>query len=146
MSDKKIPSSPEYSVGYGRPPKVTQFAPGKSGNPKGRPKGARSVAAILQGILQRKISVTENGRTRRIAVLEVMLRRLANDAMRSDAGALKLLLALNDRYSDAPASTLHFDDLLAEDRAILAQYLPKATGDVADDSMKVEDQADTDGE
>ena len=146
MSDKKIPSSPEYSVGYGRPPKVTQFAPGKSGNPKGRPKGARSVAAILQGILQRKISVTENGRTRRIAALEVMLRRLANDAMRSDPGALKFLLALYDRYSDASASTLPFEDLRAEDRAILAQYLSKAIGDVSDDPSKVEDKVDTHGE
>jgi hypothetical protein len=40
-------SSP-YKVGYGRPPKATQFKPGKSGNPKGRPKGPKSVGAVLQ--------------------------------------------------------------------------------------------------
>jgi hypothetical protein len=34
----------------------------------------------------------------------VMLRRLANDAMRSDpnANAIRLLLSLIDRYSDSP--------------------------------------------
>ena len=31
-----------------------------------------------------------------------MLRRLANDAMRSDPNAIKLLLSLIDRYSDSP--------------------------------------------
>lgn len=72
----------DYPVGYGRPPRATQFAPGKSGNPRGRPKGSRTVGAILQDILRQKIAVTENGKTRRLAALEVMLRRLVNDAMR----------------------------------------------------------------
>src|SRR3984893_16408149 len=97
-----IPSSSDYVVGYRRPPKATQFAAGKSGNPKGRPKGSRSVGAVLKDILQQKIAVTENGKTRRIPALEVMLRRLANDAMRSDPNAIRLLLSLIDRYSDSP--------------------------------------------
>ena len=32
---------PSYEVGYGKPPQATRFQPGKSGNPKGRPKGSR---------------------------------------------------------------------------------------------------------
>jgi hypothetical protein len=35
------PESANYGVGYGKPPKASQFSPGQSGNPKGRPKGAR---------------------------------------------------------------------------------------------------------
>jgi Family of unknown function (DUF5681) len=59
---KRFPlkSSPD-KVGYGRPPKATQFKPGNSGNPKGRPKGPKSVGAVLYGILHRRIEVTENG-------------------------------------------------------------------------------------
>src|SRR5271155_5926466 len=102
-------------------PKATQFTVGKSGNPRGRPKGSRTVGAILQDILKQKIAVTENGKTRRIAALEVMLRRLVNDAMRSDAKAMKLLLALVDRYAETTEAKVQLGELLAEDQAILAQ-------------------------
>src|SRR5262245_46827414 len=74
MPDRKNSKTPDYAVGYGRPPNASQFAAGKSGNPKGRPKGSRSVGAVLQDIIQQKIVVTENGKTRRIPALEVMLR------------------------------------------------------------------------
>jgi Family of unknown function (DUF5681) len=33
-------TSGDYEVGYGKPPKATQFQRGVSGNPKGRPKKA----------------------------------------------------------------------------------------------------------
>ena len=100
MSDRKSSGTSDYVVGYRRPPKATQFAAGQSGNPKGRPKGSRPVGAVLKDILQQKIAV--NGKTRRIPALEVMLRRPANDAMRGDPHARRLLLPLIDRYSDSP--------------------------------------------
>jgi hypothetical protein len=120
-------TSGRYKVGYRRPPKATQFAPGQSGNPKGRPKGSRSVGAILRDIIQQKIAVTENGKTRRIPVIEVTFRRLANAAMRSDPRAIKLLLSLVDRYAGSPETALPLEAVLAEDRAILAQYLQDST-------------------
>jgi Family of unknown function (DUF5681) len=92
------PKLEAYKVGYGRPPKATQFAPGKSGNPTGRPKGSRSVEVILAGIIKQKIAVTENGTRRRLPVMEVMLLRLTHAAMRGDQAAIKLLLSLVDRY------------------------------------------------
>jgi len=114
-------------VGFGRPPKATQFKPGKSGNPRGRPKGTRPVGAVLQQILAQRIAVTENGKTRRLPALEVMLRRLANDAMRSEPPALKLMLSLVDRYGEAPEASLSVDEILAEDQAIIQRYL-KSSG------------------
>ena len=47
--------SKDCEVGYGRPPKATRFTPGKSGNPRGRPKGSRSVGAILKGVMSQKV-------------------------------------------------------------------------------------------
>jgi hypothetical protein len=113
----------DYEVGFRRPPKSTQFKPGKSGNPRGRPKGIRPVSAVLQQILAQRIAVTENGRTRRLPTLEVMLRRLANDAMRSEPSALKLMLSLVDRYGETPETSLSVDEIHAEDQAIIQKYL-----------------------
>jgi hypothetical protein len=123
VSRKRKP--PDDGVGYGRPPKATQFKKGQSGNPKGRPKGTRPVGAVLQEILGQRIAVTENGRTRRLPALEVMLRRLANDAMRSEPSALKLMLSLVDRDGDSPEAEIRFNDILAEDKEILANFLKK---------------------
>jgi hypothetical protein len=121
VSRKRKPS--EGAVGYGRPPKATQFKKGKSGNPKGRPKGSRPIGAVLQDVLSQRIPVTENGKTRRLPALEVMLRRLANDAMRSEPVALKLMLSLFDRYGDSGEATIKLDEILEEDKAILASFL-----------------------
>jgi len=129
MPGRKTPKPSDYEVGYGRPPKATRFAAGNRANLNGRPKGSRGVGAILQDIMRQKIAVTENGKTRRIPTLEVILRRLANDAMRSDAAAVKLLISLVDRYADSPEAAHRLIDLLAEDRAILARYLPDAALD-----------------
>jgi hypothetical protein len=128
MSDRKSAKPTDYAVGYRRPPTASQFRPGKSGNPKGRPKGSRPVGAVLRDVIRQTITVTENGKTRRIPVLEVMFRRLAHDAMRSDPKALKLLLSLVDRYAESPETELQLGEVLAEDQAILAQYLPEPAG------------------
>jgi hypothetical protein len=123
MTDRKRSKGSGYVVGYGRPPKSTQFKAGQSGNPRGRPKGARSIGAILRDVIKRRIVVTENGRTRRIPVLEVMLHRLTNDAMRNDQSAMKFLLLLMDRYAEKSESGPHLEEVLAEDQAILSRYL-----------------------
>jgi hypothetical protein len=146
MMNRRGSRSADYAVGYGRPPAATQFASGKSGNPRGRPKGSRTVGAILQDILRQKIAVTENGKTRRLAALEVMLRRLVNDAMRSDAKAMKLLLALVERYAETTEAKVQLGDLLAEDQTILAQYLlePKASAEELAELVYNEGEGDDD--
>ncbi len=113
----------DHAVGYGRPPKETQFVAGQSGNPRGRPRGARGVGDLLGDLIRQKIPVTDNGKTRKMPVFEVMLRRLLNDAMRGDAKAVKLFLSLADRYVTATEAAIQSGDVLAEDEAILSQYL-----------------------
>ena len=65
-----------YEVGYCRPPKKSQFKAGTSGNPKGRPKGAKNEATILRNILNRQIEIRDGGRVRRVSVLEGMFLRI----------------------------------------------------------------------
>ncbi len=52
-----------------------------------------------------------------------MLRRLANDAMRDEPVALKLMLSLFDRYGESAEAGIRLDEILAEDKAILANFL-----------------------
>jgi hypothetical protein len=146
MTVRKRSKRGAYVVGYRRPPKATQFTAGQSGNPNGRPKGSRPVGAVLQEIIQQKVSVTENGKTRRLPALEVMLRRLANAAMRSDQKAIKLLLSLIDRYGESPETALQLREMLAEDEAILTQYLREPSGFATDrTSAPGDEHRDDDG-
>ncbi len=51
------PGSAAYEVGFGKPPKATQFRKGESGNPRGRPKGRRNLATELHAALNETVTV-----------------------------------------------------------------------------------------
>jgi hypothetical protein len=117
-------AEPAYAVGHGRPPQHSRFQPGRSGNPKGRPRGVRSVGDLVRKIVAAPVTISEGGRTRRAPRLEAILLRIAADAVRGDVRALRLLLQLTERYGeDAPAAA-DTQKLTAEDLAILRRYLP----------------------
>lgn len=83
-----------YDVGYGKPPQDTRFKPGQSGNPKGRPKGAKNLATIVDNAINEKVFVIENGRRRKRSKMEVAITQLTNKAATGDQKALTLLLPL----------------------------------------------------
>jgi hypothetical protein len=83
-----------YDVGFGKPPKKSQFRKGVSGNPTGRPKGALSMATVLERTLREKVIVNENGRERAITKLEAAVKQLMNKAASGDLKALQLLAGL----------------------------------------------------
>ena len=110
--------SENYSVGFRKPPKHTQFKPGLSGNPRGKPKGRKNADTILNQILHRKLQFRDRGRLRQVTVIEAMFLKFAEAALRGDTKAAAFLL---NRY--APAE---FDettrDLTREDREILDAF------------------------
>ena len=83
---------PDYVVGYGKPPVHTRFQKGRSGNPKGRPRGKKNMSTLLSAALDAPIIVVENGRRRRITKREDIITQLVNRSAKGDLRALKILL------------------------------------------------------
>jgi hypothetical protein len=100
MGKWRRPSQPpDYEVGYGRPPESTRFQPGRSGNPSGRPRKQKTVGALLQQALSRRVKIQEDGVTKCLSVEQIALTRLANKAAKGDLRAVKLIYELKERYS-----------------------------------------------
>ena len=114
----------DYEVGYGKPPKHTQFKQGQSGNPKGRPKHARGLKTDLRDELSGRITITENGKTITLTKQRLMVKQLTNAAMKGDLRAIH-------RLSDLALSLLGPEDhqpnkgltLSEEDEAILNAWV-----------------------
>ncbi len=90
-------------IGYRRPPMGTRFRPGQSGNPRGRPTGARNLSTVVAAALSERVAVNENGRRRRITKLEAAVKQLVNRAASGEARATQLLLALVQANEARPA-------------------------------------------
>jgi hypothetical protein len=81
----------DYEVGYGRPPRHTRFAKGQSGNPRGRPCGAKNFTTLLEEALNEPVPVTENGGRRSVSKRQAIITQLVNRSATADFRALKLL-------------------------------------------------------
>jgi hypothetical protein len=87
-------SQSSHSVGYGKPPLHGRFAPGKSGNPKGRPRGQLNLETELKNELNRLITVREGDRSRRLKKGAAWLVKTVNGALNNDPKANATLIAL----------------------------------------------------
>ena len=103
--DRPAEPAADYIVGYGRPPVAFRFRPGRTGNPRGRPEGARNLATIVAAALAERVPVKLNGRSRRITKLEAAVKQLVNRAAGGDARVTQLLLALVQSHEARPKRT-----------------------------------------
>jgi Family of unknown function (DUF5681) len=83
---------PDYKVGYGKPPRHTRFVKGQSGNPRGRPSGAKNFTTLLSEALNEPVIVTENGGRRKVTKRQAIITQLVNRSATADFRAIKILL------------------------------------------------------
>ena len=118
----------KYEVGYKKPPKHTQFPKGKSGNPKGRPKGAKSPTGLE--VFDQMVTVIQNGKPKKITAIDAVFTQLLMDAMKGDPKARKLALDIYVKYGNkakslSPAALSAGQspfELSAEDKASIAKH------------------------
>ena len=92
------------NVGRGHPPKHTQFRKGKSGNPKGRPKGSKNMSTYLMEAAHDQVSATIGGKTRTISKLQATAMQLATKAASGDQAAINKLLDWVDEIETRAAA------------------------------------------
>jgi Family of unknown function (DUF5681) len=94
----------DYEVGYGKPPRHTRFEPGRSGNPRGRPPGAKNMKTLLTQALNELVVVTELGGRRKVSKREAIVTQLVNRSAKADYKAVQILLGmLRDIEGDTDA-------------------------------------------
>jgi hypothetical protein len=82
----------EYKVGNKKPPKHSQFPPGKSGNPKGRPKGACNFKTLIAAELNSPIKIHEGGKCKTVTKQKAMAKLWVSNAVKGDAKAFDRLM------------------------------------------------------
>jgi hypothetical protein len=94
-------SKPEDAVGYGRPPRHSQWKKGQCGNPNRiRKRKPKSIATMVDQFFARKVDVVENGVELRRTAFEIIFLQLCNKAIAGNTRALNVL----KKYGDFAAS------------------------------------------
>jgi hypothetical protein len=115
-----------YRVGYGRPPKATQFKPGVSGFPSGRPKRKPSFSEVTEQVLNKKIEMRAGDRVLRMSNKEALVQSAIRQALAGKPRLLAVLPAIMRHESESHQGRGEVTlDLAADDEAILADFLAR---------------------
>jgi hypothetical protein len=120
----------DYEIGYGKPPRGCGFKKGQSGNPRGRPPGSKNLTTLLNETLNETVTITENGRRRKITKREAVIKQLVNKSASADARSLKILLdlMLNLEARARSSAVATIPAVGAGDEEVLAQLKARLEG------------------
>lgn len=143
----QIDSEVSYAVGYGRPPKHSQFKPNQSGNPKGRLPQKRNFKTMVKQVVEEQVQLREGGKERRMPKLEALLRTIMSRAFKGDPKFVASFLVIlkqsgygteiTELSTELPASVDH-EAVLKEYHGRLERNAP------AGDDSSAEDLAELD--
>ena len=127
----------DYEVGYGRPPKDTQFKKGQSGNPAGRPKGTRNFKTDLEEELQERVRITEGGKSEEVSKQRALVKRTFEKGISGDMRAVAMIAQWVMQHLGISEGTPEAEDLKQDDKAIIDGFLKSietmAASESADD-------------
>ena len=139
MSKNKI------SVGYKQPPRSTQFKPGQSGNPAGRPKGVKNLSTDLKEELEELITISEDGKPLQITKQRAMIKTLMARALKNDSRASSVLIGLAISAEQA-GSLQHTIHVFPEEDLAIIENLKVRLKNTYDQPLPEENSDETDTE
>ena len=106
-SDNQADSGParNYEVGDRRPPKHSQFKPGVSGNPKGRPKGSVNLRTRIARQLRQTVPVTRHGRQVKMLKADLIAHQIVDAAAKGNLKAALWTVQVDDEASIAASTS-----------------------------------------
>jgi hypothetical protein len=106
-----------YETGYGRPPRRTQFQKGRSGNSRGRPRGAKNVVTTIGEALREPVVINENGRRKMASKMDVIFKQVVNKAAKGDHRSIQLVIAFLDKHPliDRESTRVTSEELLKKE-------------------------------
>jgi hypothetical protein len=106
----------DYEIGYGKPPRHSQFKKGVCANPRGRPKRRDTqIADLVRSFLSAKTQYREKGRTRKTSRLELAIKRHVAAALNGDVGSAAMLLKMRAqaiRFGDVGPMIIRVENAL----------------------------------
>jgi hypothetical protein len=96
-----------YETGYKKPPNHSKFKKGHSGNPKGRPKGAKSLKDLVGKALWRLVQMKAGEVVSKVPALEASVNAIMAKAMHGDVKAFQCVVKLWDKLLEAPSPAQH---------------------------------------
>ena len=112
----------DYEVGYRKPPGHPRFKKGQSGNPRGRPAGAKNLSTLLSEALNEPVVVNENGGHRKITKRQAIIKQLVNQSATADWRAVKILLdMLRDIESRTESAAPEASSFSVADEKVIEQ-------------------------
>jgi len=99
------PVNGDYEVGYGKPPKETQFQTGNKAG-KGRPKGSQNIGTLVRKAFEVKVSAKINGEQTKMSKVELSLHQLANKAIAGDLKAIAKVIELYQQHGPQESSAV----------------------------------------
>ena len=149
MSEKKR----DYEIGYGKPPKGRPFQKGQSGNPR-TPRGQNGFAALLAAELDARVTITINGRRRRMTKREAIVAQMVDKSTRADLRAIKMLADMQKEAEAKAGTALPESDTLtgpapsaapaklaAEDREVVELFVARLRRQIAAEAAAANPQS-----
>jgi Family of unknown function (DUF5681)/ParB/Sulfiredoxin domain len=137
------PPEETNAVGYGRPPRHTQFKPGRSGNPKGRPKGCQNIRSQLVKVFTDPVVVNVGGKRRRIPAVVAVQLVLFQQALNGNSQAMQLLFKTVKEYGILDATELNTCSCR---NGPSDEYLRRLSDATLDELMKIEKELEAENQ